>query len=92
MVAALGLNHQTVHAHAGAALLATQPGMRRASAGEVAAVLSGGVSMHKAWIHDTKRAATGSTRRAPATPFAALRPHPCRPQLVRPGPVLFHLQ
>jgi hypothetical protein len=46
----------------GAALLDVQPGMKRASAGEVAAVLSRGVLMHKAWIHDTKHSAAGSTR------------------------------
>ena len=47
---------------AGAALLAVQPGMAHASAGEVAAVLSRGVVMHKAWIHDTGNPTAGSTR------------------------------
>lgn len=47
---------------AGAALLAAQPAMAEATAGQVAAVLAAGVPMHKAWIKAAKQTASGSHR------------------------------
>ncbi len=43
-------------------MLAVQPAMAEATAGQVAAIMAAGVPMHKAWIKAAKQTASGSHR------------------------------